>query len=45
MKEKWELKGQMVRNRVDQYRKYRIPIYRHQNTGKYRYTGIFNMFF
>ena len=27
MKEKWELKGQMVRNRVDQYRKYRIPIY------------------
>ena len=31
--------------RVDRYRKYRIPIYRHQNTGKYRKTGIFNVFF
>jgi hypothetical protein len=31
--------------RVDRYCKYRIPIYHHQNTGKYRYAGIFNVFF
>ena len=35
----------ILQSRVDRYRKYRIPIYRHQNTGKYRYTGIFNVFF